>query len=316
MTAIPQKKLTLRAVKISNPSITKPNSGILGFMEKVLTEESKAADRRMPLNAEDPDRELLANYIWPPSRSFLFGMMLRITPAESGGMISEDLFNQRTITMADVAAGSPDKSQYKDHFYFAVSNDYLVTTLPGNINIGRLQTYINWLLERVRGDRYFEFTELTRVPKGVCLSDIKSIEFRGGGAVVTAQPTETKKSLSVNLKGLASEVLSSIIKDTESLESIKNSGLIEAKLLLTMKSKPRDMEKTEFQRVMGAIATNVTNDSGIRLKTKAGNSYTGEAIKVKKTVSVECVGANRILEEQLKQEMERFLNEIRSGENE
>lgn len=155
MTAIPQKKLTLRAVKISNPSITKPNSGILGFMEKVLTEESKAADRRMPLNAEDPDRELLANYIWPPSRSFLFGMMLRITPAESGGMISEDLFNQRTITMAEVTAGSPDKSQYKDHFYFAVSNDYLVTTLPGNINIGRLQTYINWLLERVRGDRYF-----------------------------------------------------------------------------------------------------------------------------------------------------------------
>lgn len=71
------------------------------------------------------------------------------------------------------------------------------------------------------------------------------------------------------------------------------------------------MAEDEFHQVMGAIVTNVTNDEGLILRTKDGNKYTGAEIKVKKPVSVERIEANRIVEEQLKQEMERFLGEIR-----
>lgn len=313
MTTIAPKKLTLRAFTIGNPNLTRPNSGILDLLMRVLTQESTAAQRRMPLNAEEPDRELLANYTWSVNNSFLFGMMLRVIPAENGGVISEDLFSQHTITMAQVATGNSEQSQYKDHFYFAINNDFLVTTLPGNVNINRLQTYINWLLEQERGDLLFEFTELTKLPEGVKLSEVKEIQFRGGDRVMGTRPVESEsQSLFVKLGDITNDILSSVISDTDSLDVIRDNQLIEARLLLKVKGKPRDMEQDDFRRVMGAIATNVTNDNGIVLLTKNGNKYTGDTIKVKKNISVECIETNRIVEEHLKQEMERFLVEIRN----
>lgn len=215
------------------------------------------------------------------------------------------------ITMAQVASSSSSESQYKDHFYFALDNNYLVTTLSGNINISRLQTYLNWLLESVRGARLFEFTEMTKVPDGVPLSQLKEIQFIGGGSVTTTRPTEGEQNFSLSLKDLSSSVLRSVVCDTTSLDTILEKRLIEARLLLKVKGKPRDMAEDEFHQVMGAIVTNVTNDEGLILRTKDGNKYTGAEIKVKKPVSVERIEANRIVEEQLKQEMERFLGEIR-----
>ena len=80
MATIPPKKFTLRAFRIANPNLTESNSGILRLLEQVLTPVSTAAQRRMPLNVDDPDRELLANYIWSANNSFLFGTILRIIP--------------------------------------------------------------------------------------------------------------------------------------------------------------------------------------------------------------------------------------------
>jgi hypothetical protein len=68
MARIPLKKLTLRAFRIENPDLTNPHSGILGLLQQVLTHESTAASRRMPLNAEDPDRDLLANFTWATNK--------------------------------------------------------------------------------------------------------------------------------------------------------------------------------------------------------------------------------------------------------
>lgn len=310
MASVPSKKFTLRAFKIANPSVTSPDSGILGLLEQKLTPELTSGERRMPLNVDEPDRELLASYSWSGSRSFLFGMMLRVIPADNGGTISEELFNQPMITMAQVASSSSSESQYKDHFYFAVDNNYLVTTLSGNINISRLQTYLNWLLESVRGSRLFEFTEMTKVPDGVPLSQLKEIQFVGGGSVTTTRPTEGEQNFSLSLKNFSSNLLRYVGCDTRSLDTILENRLIEARLLLKVKGKPKDMAEDEFHRVMGAMVTNITNDDGLILRTKDGNKYTGAAIKVKKLVTVECIEANRIVEEQLKQEMERFLGEI------
>ncbi len=313
MSRIPSKKLTLRAFRIENPSLTEPNSGILGLLQQVLTAESTAAQRRMPLNAEDPDRDLLANFTWATNNAYMFGMMLRIIPADNGGMLSEELFNRPTITMADVNAGHPDQSQYKDHFYFALNNSYLVTSLAGNISIDRLQTYINWLLEGVRGERLFQLTELTKLPDGVPFSQIKDIQFVGGGTTIVSTPTRSEQTtISTSLGNLTEGLLELLMGgDTVNLDRIRSNQLVEARLLLKLKGKPREMAQEEFQRVMGAIVTNVTNDSGIVLRTKDGNKYTGAAVKIKKAVSIECIGANRIVEEQLKQEMELFLNEVR-----
>lgn len=317
MMRIPPKKLTLRAFRIENPDLTNPHSGILGLLQQVLTHESTAASRRMPLNAEDPDRDLLANFTWATNNTYMFGMMLRIIPADNGGVLDESLFNRPTITMADVNAGNAEQSQYKGHFYFAINNNYVVTSLSGNLNIDRLQTYINWLLREVRGERLFLFTELTKMPEGVPYNQISDIQFVGGGNTISSVPAQNESStISAYLGNITNEVLEKLFgQDTENLEKIRSNQLVEARLFIKLKRKPREMAQDEFQRVMGAIATNITNDSGIVVRTKDGNKYTGAEIKIKKPVSIECIESNRIVEEQLKQEMELFLNEIREQQN-
>lgn len=248
----------------------------------------------------------------------MFGMMLRVMPADNGGTLNEDLFEQPTITLAQVNAGNPGQSQYKDHFYFALNNAFLVTNLAGNMNIDRLQTYLNWLLQTVRGGRLFQFTELTKLPEGVPLSDIKDIQFVSGGNAVSATPTETgQTTIATRLSNVANGIFEQLLgNDTVNLERIRNNQLIEAKLVLRIKGKSKDIASEEYKRVMGALATNITNDSGIVVHTKTGNKFTGEAIKVKKSVVVECVAANRIVEEHLKQQMEQFLTEVRELQNE
>lgn len=317
MMRIPPKKLTLRAFRIENPDLTNPHSGILGLLQQVLTHESTAASRRMLLNAEDPDRDLLANFTWATNNTYMFGMMLRIIPADNGGVLDELLFNRPTITMADVNAGNAEQSQYKGHFYFAINNNYVVTSLSGNLNIDRLQTYINWLLREVRGERLFQFTELTKMPEGVPYNQISDIQFVGGGNTISSVPSQNESStISTSLGNITNEVLEKLFgQDTENLEKIRSNQLVEARLFIKLKRKPREMAQDEFQRVMGAIATNITNDSGIVVRTKDGNKYTGAEIKIKKPVSIECIESNRIVEEQLKQEMELFLNEIREQQN-
>ena len=70
------------------------------------------------------------------------------------------------------------------------------------------------------------------------------------------------------------------------------------------------MEQEEFQRVRGSVVTNIAYDENFLIETSDGNKYTGDTIKVKKQVIIEQTEANRIVEEQLKQEMESFLREI------
>lgn len=271
----------------------------------------------MPLNAEEPERDLLANFIWAQNNSYMFGLMLRVIPAENGGTLNEELFNRPTITMTDVNSGHPDQSQYKDHFYFALNDSYLVTNLAGNINIGRLQTYINWLLEDVRGGRLFKLTELAKLPAGVPVNQIKDIQLVDGeSAVSSAASGKEQSTVSSLFRNITDGVLEFIMgSDIINLERIRSNKLVEARLYLKLKGKPREMAQEEFQCVMGAMVTNVTNDSGIIIRTKDGNRCTGAAVKVKKTVSVECVSSNRIVEEHLRQEMELFLSEVRVLQN-
>ncbi len=313
MTQTPTKSLFLRAFRIENTSLTEYDSGILKFLQTVLTPNSTASQRSMVLNAANPNIDLLANFSWSKNGSYMFGMMLRIIPADNGGVIDKDLFNKQTISMADVSTGNPDQSQYKDHFYFAINNDYLVTNLPGNLTIYRLQHYINWLLESERKDKLFQFTELTKLPKGVSLSQIKSIQLVGSN-----EPSlfNEKPTIFPVLRNLTNDVLGLLVgNDTCSLEQLHRNQLVEAQLLIKFKKPTKKVTDEDYNRAMSAVVTNVPIDQNIVIHTKDGNKYTGKAVRVKKFVTVDCIDANRIVEEQLKQEMELFLSEIKTQQN-
>ena len=162
----------LRAFKIENPNITEEDSGILSFLSQNLKETSTAQVRRMKLNEEDEDEDLLSNFSIQPT--FLFGMMLRIIPSENGGIIPDNKFSQKTISIAELNSKDKKSSQYKDHYYFAINNKYIVTDLSSLYSIDRLQTYLNWLLSSFGiktipkfPDNIKEIMKIAKAPKSV-----------------------------------------------------------------------------------------------------------------------------------------------------
>lgn len=62
----------------------------------------------------------------------------------------------------------------QNHFYFCISDNYLVTNLQMNRTISSLQTYIRWLV----GNEMIEFTPMIVKGNKVQLKDIKSISVR------------------------------------------------------------------------------------------------------------------------------------------
>lgn len=307
------KEIKLRAFKIEDETLTRPGSGLLNLLQTVLTEESTAQSRRMKLNEQDSDEDLLSYFVWRQS-DYVFGMMLRIIPAENGGLIDNDLFNQPKIKLTDLETGPSNQRQYKDHYYFCLNNRFLITNLSGIYSIDRFQTYLNWLLRDLRSN-IIEIDPVTKVPQGVRVSDINCIEF-GNGAVVRAAVNNSVNAVTTKLQEVSQSLLSYLMNDTDSLSEISEEELVSAKLLLKIKKKPREMAEVDYNRIMGAVTRQITNDSGITIKTKQGVNFSGEAVKLVRDVDVELTDAGRIVEEQLKQRMEIFLHDLVSEANE
>lgn len=307
-------KKSLRAFKIENSSVSRSSSEIVSMLHKVLIDTSTADERKMKLNNQDFDEDLLAYYQWTAGDTVLFGMMMRIIPSEQGGIIPEKIFQNHTITIDDLSNNETNSSQYKTHFYFALNSEYLVTDLPGSYTIERLQTYLNWLLRDVRGERIIDITPLMVVPPDIQVKDIKSIEFSGNSREIEVGNQNFQKSIGANLNSLKTDVLQKIFGDTDTWSNIQNEQLVSAKLVLQIKAKPKNMIENDYQNVMGAIAKNISGDDGFAIRTRTGSIYKGEQIKKIKEIDVETTSKKRVVEEQLKQQMEKFLQELSTKE--
>ena len=307
-------KKKLRAFQIENTSVTQGQSPILTMLDEALKELSTVQDRRMLLNHQDSDEDLLA-YYEQHNNGIFCGMMMRIIPAEQGGVLSEDIFKKDTIKIDDLDAGEEKQSQYKSHYYFALNGSYLITDLPVSTNIERLQTYINWLLEGQRGDTIFSFTPLMVLPEGLKLKDIRHIEFSGGNRIQAQQTTTESYDVKTSLLTLRDNLLDELFGSNPSLQDLKKEQLVSAKLLLQIQKRPKGMDKDTYQNLLGAIAKNVNSESGFSIKAKNGTTYNGQQINRIREVEVEETSKKRVNEQQLWQEMERFLQQV-AKENE
>lgn len=304
-----KKNIKLRAFRIDNPFVTEMDSGVLKLLAQILDEGSTAQSRRMKLNEQDEDEDLLSDFAWQKDKFYVFGMMLRIIPGDNGGRISDDLFSHNKINISELVTPEKAVSLYKEHYYFAINNTHLVTNLSGSYSIDRLETYINWLLESVRKGKIFAFTPEMTLPDELKLSEIKDIEI-GGSSKVIANVKE-EENFVTKIQDLASDVVTRLFKEVPTLNEIQQNQLISAKLILKLNGKPKDMSKEDFQRIMGSIVKPMSSDSGISVTSKSGKKYRGDSIKKVKDVIVETTSQNRIVEEQLKQKMELFLSELK-----
>lgn len=307
------KQITLRVFCIENPDLKKEDSGLLSLLSKKL-EQSKAKDRRMLLNKEDPKKEedLICDYnINQPI--YISGIVLRIIPSKDVVSIPDQLFEEHRIIIRDL-----DKQDTKasisgnGYYYFLMDNRFIITNLPLNTTIQRFQTYINWLLEKERGATLFEFTpKIISVPS-IQMSGLKTIKVQDTNFTHSVDDRQGDQSSFQKFRNLSKDFVIGLVKDIKGLDTNILEEIISAELLIKFKKKPKNISAEDYQKALGAYMKPISDADNIVFIPKKGNAIKGSDMFKTKIVDIETTESKKISENQLYQEMEKFLQELKN----
>jgi hypothetical protein len=310
------KDVKLRAFRIENSDMSKPNSGLLNMLLNKLS-GSIVQDRRMLLNEDDPHKEEdLISYYDDKLTHLFFGTLLRISSADGIPNITEDLLHQKEITINDLDnINIKSTILYKSHYYFALNNDFLVTNLSFPKKINNLQTYINHLLRDVRGTTLYQFTPMISEPPSTKLSDLKSIKLQDSTIAI---PNENKKkddsqSFTKKFSNLKKELINKFLNDVEFADDLVNKNIVSADLFLKF-AKPKEMTKADYEKFMGAVLKPIDDDS-VTFITKKDQKIKARDFIKQKIVEIEATESGKISEPRLSEAMEEYLNELKNEEN-
>jgi len=298
-----QKTITLRAFRIENNDITQSTVDVKELLEARL-ESTTVEARRMLLNNNDSEEDLICDYLL--STHFVFAAVLRIKPRGDVPNIPDNLFNGNKFVISTLDELEIDSSLvYKDHFYFLLNNEYVVTNLPRTTGIIRLQTYINYVLEDEREDSLYELTPLVQETPEYKLRDLERIKIQDPNiSVIEDNIREESQKTSLSLS-----MLTGLLSSVKDIDSHRLDQIVSAELLLKFK-KPREMSQDDYQRALGAYMKPITETENVTFYPKKGIPVKGSDILKTKSVDVELTQSGKLSEQHLKQEMERFLKEL------
>lgn len=308
-----KRRITLRAFIIENKNLKNSTSDLQRiFKEKI--DGSLVENRRMRLNSDDPKQEedILALYD-VKSKNHTHGIMMRIIPANGTQNIPDDFFKQEMIEVNELDSIKSDSANIcKDHYYFMFNDSYLVTNLPYPKTIQRFQTYINWLLEKERDKKYFEFTPVVKSSPDIKLSDLKEVKVTDFMHINENKSLNNQKSKAVveTLKNISNEILKFIITDTAQLNQIDLEQIVSAQLLIKF-AKPKKADEEKYKKTLGALLKPISDTEGIVFTPKKGPKISGKDLLYGKVVEIDLTESNKISEQQLYQEMEIILNELK-----
>lgn len=301
----------LRAFEIINSDVNKKQSD-LGEKLRVKLQTSIAVnERRMLLNAEDPQKEedLISDFAKNSSTGDpIFCTMLRVALGNNVQHIDGTLFSKKHFTIADLNSSVVNaEAIYKNHYYFSVNNNFLITNMPGNLTITRLQTYLNWLLNDL-----YEVNPLVAEDAMPELSNIKDITVRDpvtGGNITpsAAKPTFGK---TFNIGKVALDLVKGALNDTKDISDHQLEQMISAKLVIEFK-KPKKDDDEQIRRAFGALLKPVADLDNFEFLTRNNKKIIkGKKILRTKEVTIETTDTNLFNEAQLSQEMNRFIREL------
>lgn len=306
------KPVRLRAFRFENDLITETNNQILSILTQKLS-NTTAQERRMSLNSEEKaGEEDLISYYEPRNGVAIMGIVLRIAPSNESHTIPDNLFDKNKIGMTELENfGNKADSIEKDHYYFYLNNKYVITTLRSNSTINRFQVYLNWLLKDERKNKLYEISPVIAIPNTTKLNEIKSISFTD-----TSIHSQSKANIPIGtgtikttIRKTALEGLKNLFVDTKSFEEIKDSQILTAEILIKF-VRPKGMKKEDFNKFMAATLKPVSDCDNVVLKTRNKGTLSGRDIQKSKTVEIELTESNNLNEQDLWQNMEKFVNEL------
>lgn len=312
------KEVKLRAFEITNIDLNNAYSDLSKKLFDKLTILGTVDQRRMRLNEDDPanEEDLISNF--QQNQSSIFCTMLRIEVGNNIQHITSDLFKKKSFTINDINKIQVNgEAIYKSCYYFSVSDNYLVTNLPGNITIKRLETYLNWLLEK-----YYQLTPIVDSKEINSLGEIKDIVIQDEQIdkqypnynQYSADEKEKNFLSSLNLTKQVLPKLKSLFSDTKNLPDIEFEQIVSVKLLVQFR-KPKKDDPKELKKLYGAILKPVSNLENFTFNTRNGKKFKkGQNILLTKTVKIEKTNTGFLNEIQLAQEMDKFILELKNEE--
>ena len=304
------KKIKLRAFEIENKTIGKSSSGLMKNLQENLKVSSTANERRMILNADEekPEEDLISYHAF--SNQVQFCTMLRIKPGKDVQHINDTLFNKASFTIAELHKTDVDATAiYKEHYYFGISGDFLVTNLPGNITVTRLQTYLNWYL-----DKLYEITPIISPSVSKDLSSVKSITVIdpvNESAIRELEAKDDGKQRSVfDLPGIAIDKLKGMLVDAKSLTDLELANLISAKLVIEF-NKPKKSDSEALKKAYAAMLKPISDLDHVQIQTRDNKQLKkGSEILRTKIVDIDLTDKGSINDNTLIQAMAIFISEL------
>lgn len=291
--------------------MNKKQSDLGDKLRSKLQSSAAVHDRRMLLNAEDPQKEedLISDFARNSSTGDpIFCTMLRVALGNNVQHIDGTLFSKQNFTIAELNNSVVNaEAIYKNHYYFAVNNNFLITNMPGNLTITRLQTYLNWLLNDL-----YEINPLVAQDAMPELADIKDIVVRDPVTGSTLASSEGKATFgkTFNLGRVALDMVREALTDTKNITDHQLEQMISAKLVIEFK-KPKKDDDEQIKRAFGALLKPVSDLDNFEFMTRNNKRIIkGKKLLRVKDVTIETTDSNLMNEAQLSQEMNRLIREL------
>lgn len=301
--------IKLRAFEITNTDINKMHSDVKDKLKSFLKNSKTVNERRMLLNTEDPQKEedFISNFSKDNLlMDVIFCTMLRVAFGNNVQHINTHLFEKPNFTIEELNNSTLDTdSIYKNHYYFALNNNYLVTNLQGNITITRLQTYLNWLLNDL-----YEISPLLAEEIVPSISDIKDIVVKDTSIYPTKESENSTQRSSFDLGKIALNLIKNALIDSDKLSDIELEQMISARLVIEFK-KPKKSDSESLKKAYSALLKPVSDLDNFEFVTRDNKKIIkGKQILRIKEVSIETTDSGLLNEAQLSQEMIRFIRDL------
>lgn len=298
------KLVKLRAFRINQTSeLSTEERSLISLLQQVFTPASIVQDRRMQLNEVEDEEDVLPFFRWNSENSFVFGMVMRVLKNDITQGIPSDLYDRESFSISDID-GAEGVDTCKSFYYIALNENFLVTNLPGNLPINRVETYINYLVREQRRGIY-NFVPVMTVPEGFPLSQIKRIIV--GENISLNASTE---NIGSTIKTLSREAIAHLLGENPNITELTENDIIQADLVLKFRKKPSEMTKEEYERLLGQMTRPLSDDRGISIVTKQNRKISGAEIRREKRVEVDTTETGRFNEVNLMQAMELFITEL------
>lgn len=298
------KPVKLRAFRINQTSeLSTEDRSLISLLQQVFTPASIVQDRTMQLNEVEDEEDVLPFFKWNSEKNFVFGMIMRVLKNDITQGIPSDLYDRESFSISDID-GVESVDTCKSFYYIALNEKFLVTNLPGNLPINRVETFINYLVNEQRRGIY-KFVPVMTIPEELPLSQIRKIVI--GENISLHASTE---GIGSSIKTLSKEVIAHLLGENPNITELTENDIIQANLVLKFRKKPTDMPKEEYEQLLGQMARPLLDDRGICIETKQGKKISGEMIRREKRVTVDITETGRVNEKNLMQEMELFITEL------